>query len=120
MQIAVPNVAGRTPGSTPTPRSNDQVDWDEFDPDAYLTKNYWSLRDDDRMIMTVVRDFFASTASVGPARALDVGSGTNLYPALAMLPFCERLDLVEFSASNVAWLKREISPARRTRSSSES
>ncbi|HET8661758.1 MAG TPA: SCO2525 family SAM-dependent methyltransferase [Micromonosporaceae bacterium] len=105
MQIAEPDVA-RCPASKPC--RNDQVPWDKFDSGAYLSKNYKTLRDDDRMIMEVVRDFFADSAKVPDARALDVGSGTNLYPVLAMLPFCDRLDLVEISASNVAWLDREI------------
>jgi hypothetical protein len=59
--------------------------------------------------MSIVRDFFGS-ATIGPAaHAVDVGAGTNLYPALAMLPFCTKLDLVEFSVANLGWLRRQIS-----------
>lgn len=88
--------------------SNEAFDWDRFDSGAYFDHNYRALRDDDREIIQVVRDFFAG-AGIGPhAYGVDVGSGTNLYPALAMLPFCDRIDLREFSASNVEWLRREV------------
>jgi len=87
--------------------SNSDVDWDTFDPEAYRDDNYLRLRDDDRQIMVRIRDFFAAA---GPADAcgVDVGAGSNLYPALAMLPFCQRLDLWEFSAPNVAWLDAQV------------
>jgi hypothetical protein len=37
-----------------------------------------------------------------------VGSGTNLYPALTMLPWCEDVTMWEHSASNVLWLENEV------------
>lgn len=88
---------------------NAEFDWDGFDSDAYYYRNYWLLRDDDREIMNIVRDFFAD-ANLAPssAAAVDVGTGTNLYPALAMLPFCATLDLIEIGDSNVDWLRREV------------
>jgi NNMT/PNMT/TEMT family len=86
---------------------NSDVDWDTFDPEAYRNHNYLTLRDDDHQIMVKIRDFFAA-AEVTNARGVDVGAGANLYPSLAMLPFCRTLDLREFSAPNVAWLARQI------------
>jgi hypothetical protein len=70
--------------------------------------NYQSLRDDDQAIIDAVRDFFAG-AGVVHASGVDVGSGSNLYPALAQLPFCDQLELWEFSATNVEWLHRQVS-----------
>ncbi|GAB2923387.1 SCO2525 family SAM-dependent methyltransferase [Micromonospora polyrhachis] len=87
---------------------NDQFDWDHFDSDAYFDHNYRAVRDDDREIMKIVRDFFANADIDSRGRAVDVGAGTNLYPSLAMLPFCSHLDLWEYSASNVAWLRRQV------------
>jgi hypothetical protein len=86
---------------------NSDVNWDAFDPVSYRDHNYLTLRDDDRQIMVIIRDFFAA-ADVCAGRGLDVGAGPNLYPSLAMLPFCRRLDLLEFSAPNVAWLQRQV------------
>lgn len=88
--------------------TNEEYDWDEFDSDVYFERNYRQLRQDDREIMRIVRDFFRDAGIVSGARGVDVGSGTNLYPALAMLPFCAELDLCEYSASNVKWLQREV------------
>lgn len=86
---------------------NSDFQWDEFDSDWYHDHNYRTLRDDDEEIITRVREFFAG-AGVSEGSGLDVGSGTNLYPALAMLPFCSRLRLWEYSANNVAWLRHNI------------
>ncbi|WP_018501659.1 SCO2525 family SAM-dependent methyltransferase [Parafrankia discariae] len=92
--------------------ASDEPRWDEFDPGAYHAHNYAVLRDDDREILEGVREFFATRAAAAAAarslRGLDVGTGSNLYPALSMLPWCDRITLWERSASNVAWLKEEI------------
>jgi hypothetical protein len=86
---------------------NSDIDWNEFDPDAYEAHNYRTLRDDDRQIIGKIRDYFAS-AGVSEAHGIDVGTGPNLYPALALLPFCDSLELRELSTPNVAWLGRQI------------
>ena len=87
---------------------NSDFPWDDFDSSWYYDHNYKVLREDDRQIVQVVRDFFATLDLSSHRRGIDVGSGTNLYPALAMLPFCEEITLYEYSASNVSWLRREI------------
>jgi hypothetical protein len=93
---------------TPLPTSvNSDIDWDSFNSDWYQDHNYRTLRDDDRKIVELIRDFFAD-AKIADGRGVDVGSGANLYPAMAMLPFCAKLELREFGASNVAWLTEQI------------
>ncbi|MFI5844695.1 SCO2525 family SAM-dependent methyltransferase [Catenuloplanes sp. NPDC051500] len=88
--------------------ANDNYPWDDFDPDAYFIHNYRQLRDDDRDILGKVRDFFAD-ADISPrSRGIDVGSGANLYPALCMLPFCERITLYEWSRGNIKWLRKQL------------
>ena len=101
-----PAVAVRRP-----PRSDGKADarnsefaWDHFDPHAYKAHNYDTMRADDQLIVRGVRDHFARARLAPHARGLDVGPGANLYPTLAMLPFCGSVDLVEYSPSNVAWL----------------
>lgn len=87
---------------------NRDYPWDSFDPNYYLRRNYVELHDGDRRIIETVRDFFDESFSTNPppphARGIDVGTGSNLYPALTMLPFCETITLYEFSSANVAWL----------------
>lgn len=92
--------------------------WDEFDSADYFRHNYSALRGDDQQILEAMRDFFpkadpnvSATGRVAEERSLrglDVGSGTNLYPSLAMLPFCADLTLWEYSARNAAWLRGQI------------
>src|SRR5947207_13547653 len=92
-------------GST-APTLNSDVDWDAFHSIEYRDHNYQDVRADDREILGLIRDFFA-TAGVQNGRGVDVGPGANLYPSLAMLPFCKTLDLREYSASNVKWLEAQ-------------
>jgi hypothetical protein len=91
---------------TPVPCNSD-FDWDRFDSDWYYEHNYRSLRDDDHQIMVRIRDFFASSG-VTHGSGVDVGAGSNLYPALAMMPFCDHIELREYSATNVEWLHRHV------------
>ena len=87
------------------------VNWDDFDSDVYFAENYASLRDDDRRFLKRIGGFFAEVAAAGdfrPGRGVDVGSGTNLYPALAMLPLCERIELWEPGKRNQDWLSQQL------------
>ncbi len=95
-------------GLTSTSTRNNQFPWDEFDTTYYLRKNYSDLRWDDRQILETVRDFLVNFRPDGQAAGLDLGSGPNLYPALAMLPLCSEITLVERALSNVAWLNQEV------------
>jgi hypothetical protein len=89
--------------------SNADFPWDEFDSAEYFAHNYGTMRDDDRQILTFVRDFLVQVGPElgdgGPVRGIDVGTGPNLYPALTMLPFCDDITLYEYSRSNVDWLR---------------
>lgn len=97
----------------PSP-TNDQIDWDTFQPRAYHAHNYRTVRSDDLEIVTVTRDFFAAHPPADPdPRGVDVGPGANLYPTLAMLPFCTGVDLIEHSRANVDWLTSRKSWWRR-------
>lgn len=93
----------------PGPGRNSNFDWDEFDPESYLEHNYAEARKDDIRFVSTAGDFFLEQlGGRGGLRGVDVGSGTNLYPALAMLPFCREITLVERSEANRRWLRREI------------
>ncbi|MEU6848648.1 SCO2525 family SAM-dependent methyltransferase [Actinacidiphila alni] len=82
--------------------------WDLFDPKDYLRRNYAPFLDVDRRILQIVRDFFSRQSFGTRARGVDVGTGTNLYPALAMLPFCSTISLLEHAPSNRAWLSEQL------------
>jgi hypothetical protein len=88
--------------------ANDDAPWDRFDSNEYFWHNYGHLRADDREIIKIVADLFVPAFDRSQprplARAIDVGSGTNLYPALTMLPFAAQVNLFERSHSNREWL----------------
>ena len=91
-------------------RHNHDVDWDEFDSQAYWKHNYETLRNDDQSIIQTVAGFFSrhfrETPGTELLRGLDVGSGANLYPALALLPWSGSITLTDPAAPNLDWLRR--------------
>ncbi|MCE7051699.1 SCO2525 family SAM-dependent methyltransferase [Streptomyces purpurascens] len=91
---------------------NSDVAWAKFDPIAYVDHNYRCIQEDDAEILRIVRDHFAdhfrTTDTTGPVSGIDVGSGPNLYPALAMLPWCEEITLLEYSPANVRYLEGQV------------
>jgi hypothetical protein len=97
-------------------RHNEEVAWDEFAPEAYWRHNYGALRADDRAIILAVGEYFSGHFEDHPrvagGQGLDVGSGPNFYPALAMLPWTESITLTDHSAANVDWLRQGLAAAR--------
>jgi hypothetical protein len=99
-----------TPESAVRPLGNADCPWDEFDSNWYVKHNYHVLRADDRAIIHDLAEYFAGKAPGRNWHGIDVGSGTNLYPALAMLPLTESITLWEHSAANVRWLEHGVRP----------
>jgi NNMT/PNMT/TEMT family protein len=87
---------------------NEQFPWDSFDSKWYLDHNYRTLRDDDRQILRRLGEFFNKVDRDRLSHAVDVGTGSNLYPLLAVLPLCGRVTLWERAKTNCDWLRREI------------
>lgn len=87
-------------------RFNAELEWDSLDPDEYCERNYERIHGNDAVFVGILRDFLADRlAGRADLAGVDVGAGGNLYPALAMLPFCGELTLIDYSAPNVAWLR---------------
>jgi hypothetical protein len=88
---------------------NADFDWDAFDSTAYFDHNYGTLRDDDKQIIDIVAEFF-QTREIPRlrSRAIDVGAGANLYPALTLLPFAAELVLYERAFTNRQWLTAQL------------
>jgi len=89
---------------------NADAPWNMFSSRDYWRRNYRKLHPEDREIIGRVSHFFASALAGCPPvqRAIDVGAGTNLYPALLMLPWAEQILLTDFSKSNVSWLQDQL------------
>ncbi|WNM31205.1 SCO2525 family SAM-dependent methyltransferase [Streptomyces sp. Li-HN-5-11] len=88
---------------------NADMPWDEFDPEAYISHNYAAMRPEDEEILARVRDHFSDhyQRNGRAVSAIDVGSGPNLYPALAMLPWSEEITLLDNSARNLEYLRAQ-------------
>lgn len=89
-------------------QGNEDFPWDSFDAHWYVEHNYRKLHDNDRQILGWLAEFFGAVDDRALRRGIDVGTGTNLYPALAMLPLCHKVTLRERSATNHAWLLNEV------------
>jgi NNMT/PNMT/TEMT family len=91
-------------------RHNTDAPWNTFSSHDYWRRNYLELQAEDQEIIRRVSRFFAGALAGGPRvqQAIDVGSGTNLYPALLMLPWAEKILLTDFSQSNVNWLRHHV------------
>ena len=89
---------------------NTDAPWNMFSSHDYWRRNYRELQAEDREIIRRVSRFFVAASRGRPRvsarhrRRL----GTNLYPALLMLPWTEKILLTDFSASNVSWLAAKI------------
>ncbi|MGV9619986.1 SCO2525 family SAM-dependent methyltransferase [Streptomyces tendae] len=93
---------------------NADAPWSKFDPEVYVDNNYRTPLEVDLLIVRLMRDYFTRCFEGAPprsARGIDVGAGANLYPALSMLPWCEKLLLLEYAHPNVEYLEKQIAPA---------
>lgn len=112
MLLPMPDVAARVPRTDAVVSyvQNGDVSWNTFSSDAYWQHNYRQLQPEDQEILNRVSQFFARAfADRAPARrGVDVGSGTNLYPALLMLPWTDQILLTDYSANNVGWLRKHV------------
>ncbi|MBO0801795.1 MAG: hypothetical protein J2P25_01790 [Nocardiopsaceae bacterium] len=89
---------------------NADAPWNMFSSNDYWRRNYRDLQAEDQEIIHRVSRFLADALAGCPPvqRAIDVGSGTNFYPALLMLPWTKQILLADFSESNVSWLKDQL------------
>jgi hypothetical protein len=92
------------------PVLNDAVEWSNFDADEYWRINYASVLPEDQEIILCASKFLIDACG-DPARlkqAVDVGAGTNLYPALLMLPWAEHIVFTEYASPNIDWLSQNL------------
>jgi hypothetical protein len=92
---------------------NDAFPWSDFDADEYWKRNYASVLPEDAQIIRRASNFLIEACKDrSPIRsAVDVGTGTNLYPALLMLPWTERIVLTEYAPANIEWLGKNLTDA---------
>ena len=92
---------------------NDQAPWNKFDNKAYVAQNYLDLLPADAEILSMVGSHFSrhfenrGEGAGSPVLGIDMGAGGNLYPALAMLPWCRRITLFERAPENIEYLRKQ-------------
>lgn len=84
-----------------------ETDWDGFDSEAYFQHNYSSLRAHNERYMHMLCDASSDWAPES-RRVLDIGTGSNLFPVISLLPFASRIECSDRSASNRNWLESEF------------
>jgi hypothetical protein len=89
---------------------NDAAPWANFDADVYWKNNYASVFPEDAQIISRASAFLIKAFAGRPPveLALDIGAGTNLYPALLMLPWVKRIQFAEFAETNIDWLAENL------------
>ena len=92
-------------GAAP-PRPNGDVAWDDFDTAGYVADNYATLHDLDVRIITDLSPYYRSLPPGSLRSSLDIGTGPNLYPLMLLAAASRRLESLERSAANVAYLRR--------------
>ena len=89
---------------------NDAAAWSDFDADEYWKINYASVLPEDAEIIQCASKFLIEACGAGSGfkRAVDVGAGANLYPALLMLPWAEHIVFTEYASPNIRWLRENL------------
>jgi NNMT/PNMT/TEMT family len=92
---------------------NGAVAWSNFDADEYWKINYASVLPEDAEIIQCASKFLIEACGdpARPRQAVDVGAGTNLYPALLMLPWAEHIVFTEYASPNIDWLSQDLADA---------
>lgn len=92
---------------------NDAAAWSDFDTDEYWRINYASVLPEDTEIIRCASKFLIEACGMcSPLkRAVDVGTGANLYPGLLMLPWAEHIVFTEYASPNVHWLSENLADA---------
>lgn len=88
---------------------NEDFGWSNFDPQSYVDHYYADPHpDDDEVVRRTCAALMSGAAGRTDLEVLDVGTGPNLFPLLAALPVARTITAWEYAASNIAWLKQEV------------
>lgn len=89
---------------------NASVPWSDWDADEYRKVNYSELLPEDAEIIEFASKFLIGACGEPSRfkRAVDVGTGPNLYPALLMLPWAGHIVLTEYAPANIGWLTEHL------------
>jgi hypothetical protein len=91
-------------------QGNAAYQWDQFDSEYYFQHYYGEPHPDDDLVIKIAVETLKRAGPDGnDLDIVDVGTGPNLIPFFCALPRARRLTAWEYAASNVNWLKDELS-----------
>jgi hypothetical protein len=90
---------------------NADVDWDRWPVADYVAEVYADLSRPDAEVIEHHCAFYRQIPPDSLARSLELGAGPNLYPLLLAAGVSRRIEAVERSAANVAYLRRQLQEA---------
>lgn len=90
----------------PTRLNNNDVNWNSFNPELYLRANYVSILPPDREILKYLVSFYKKSNPSG--EFVEIGSGPNLYPIFAALPYAKKITILELGKQNIAYLEKQF------------
>ncbi|MER7515677.1 class I SAM-dependent methyltransferase [Streptomyces sp. NPDC126499] len=90
------------------PRRNRDADWDAWPVGRYLAENYRQMHPCDRGVIHHHSAFYRQFAPGALTRTLELGAGPNLYPLMLAAGASRRIDALEPSAANLAYLRRQL------------
>ncbi|MFI8962790.1 class I SAM-dependent methyltransferase [Streptomyces sp. NPDC053493] len=89
-------------------RRNRDADWNAWPVAEYLDENYRQTHPLDRGVIRHHSAFYRQFAPGGLARTLELGAGPNLYPLMLAAGASRRVDALEPSAANLAYLRGQL------------
>jgi hypothetical protein len=87
---------------------NSDVDWDQWPVEDYLAEIYRELHVSDAAVIDHHSEFYRRFAPQSLAHTLEIGAGPNLYPLMLAAAASQRIHALDYSASNVAYLERQL------------
>jgi hypothetical protein len=87
---------------------NADVDWDQWPVEQYLAEIYAELHPIDAAVIDHHSAYYAALPAGSVARSLEFGAGPNLYPLMLAAGCSARIDALEPSAANLAYLRRQL------------
>lgn len=88
---------------------NADAEWDRWPVEVYLNENYRRLHACDAAVIEHHSAFYRGLAAASIGTSIEFGAGPNLYPLMLAAAASRRIDALDYSLANVAYLTRQLS-----------
>ena len=87
---------------------NADPDWDRWPVPVYLAENYRNLHESDDAVIAHHSAAYRELAAGSLGRAVEIGTGPNLYPLFLASGAARRIDAVDRSEAGLGYLRRQL------------